>query len=193
MSTLKKYRLKKDLPDCAAGSLFIHDGGDCYNYESTQYSDGKSWYKESVIETTPEWFELVKEDRIEDDSFKWTDELVLVVADLAHHYGYHKFTDKRVVDLFDEVKKQAMGSGYKYSKWITDHLSQKSTEQKEVLFTQQQMDKAVEDAFFAARIVKGVPLALVKDHVLTKEQVQQIGLLHISVQDYLKYKQQSSQ
>lgn len=56
--------------------------------------------------------------------FKWTDELVLLAIDLAHHNGYHKFT-QRCVDVFDEVKSQAMRSGYIYPEWITEHIQSK--------------------------------------------------------------------
>lgn len=60
------------------------------------------------------------------EDFKWTDELVLLAMDYAHHNGYHKFP-QRCVDVFDEVKNQAMNSGYhQYPKWITDHVQSKS-------------------------------------------------------------------
>ena len=59
-----------------------------------------------------------------EDKFEWTDELVLVAIDLAHHNGYHKFK-QRCVDVFDEVKEQAMKGGYKYSQWIIDHVQSK--------------------------------------------------------------------
>jgi hypothetical protein len=58
------------------------------------------------------------------DGFKWTDELVLLALDLAHHNGYHKF-GQRCVEVFDEVKEQAMRSGYKYPQWILDHIQSK--------------------------------------------------------------------
>ena len=64
--------------------------------------------------------------RVREKKFVWTDELVLMAMDLAHHNGWHKFS-QRVVELFDEIKKQASGSGYKYSDWINKHLSSKST------------------------------------------------------------------
>jgi hypothetical protein len=58
--------------------------------------------------------------------FKWTDELVLMAIDLAHHNGYHKLK-QRVTELFDEIKKQAQqGGGYKFASWITDHVKPKS-------------------------------------------------------------------
>ena len=57
------------------------------------------------------------------DNFVWSDELVLLALDFAHHNGYHRFPQP-CVEVFDEVKKQAMQSGYIYPKWITDHIEQ---------------------------------------------------------------------
>lgn len=56
--------------------------------------------------------------------FKWTDELVLMAIDLAHHNGYHKLKQK-VTELFDEIKNQAQGNGYRFASWIADHLKPK--------------------------------------------------------------------
>lgn len=61
MSIIKTYRLLKDLPDCKAGSIFTFDGDCNYDYESTQYTDGKSWYRNVVVENNLEWFEELKE------------------------------------------------------------------------------------------------------------------------------------
>lgn len=70
-----------------------------------------------------------------DNTFKWTDELVLIALDLAHHNGYHKFP-QRCVDLFDEVKNQAMKGGYQYPKWVTEHLESKQPKKEPIpLFT----------------------------------------------------------
>lgn len=68
-------------------------------------------------------------------SFQWTDELVLMIMDLAHHNGYHKFSQK-CTELFDEVKKQVPGSGYKFAGWIKNHLASKqqdNTSKEEIL------------------------------------------------------------
>lgn len=59
---VKKYKLLKDLPDCAAGTIFTFDGDDSYDYEYTQYKDVKSWYKENVVENNPEWFSPIEEE-----------------------------------------------------------------------------------------------------------------------------------
>lgn len=56
---MKQYKLLKDLPDAKAGTIFTHDGDDSYRYESLQYLDGISWYREVCVENNPEWFELV--------------------------------------------------------------------------------------------------------------------------------------
>lgn len=55
----KKYRLLKDLPDCAAGSIFTYDGNHSYDYETAQCNP--SWYHKVVVENTPSWWEEVKE------------------------------------------------------------------------------------------------------------------------------------
>lgn len=52
----------------------------------------------------------------------WTDELVLMIVDMAHHNGYHRHS-QRCVELFDEVKKQASGAGYIIPDWIKEHFS----------------------------------------------------------------------
>lgn len=55
----KKYKLLRDLPDAKAGTIFTFDGDDSYDYKSAQYEDGKSWYKNVVVENNPDWFELI--------------------------------------------------------------------------------------------------------------------------------------
>lgn len=58
---MRKYKLLRDLPDAKAGTIFTFDGDDSYEYESIQYKDGKSWYKENVIHDNPEWFQPIHE------------------------------------------------------------------------------------------------------------------------------------
>jgi len=81
-----------------------------------------TWIKTSAVELIPEPIP----EQTKDNAFQWTDELVLMIVDLAHHNGYHRFNQK-CVDLFDEVKKQAMGSGYQISGWVKNHLSKQSS------------------------------------------------------------------
>jgi len=88
-----------------------------FNSIGVVYPDGR---KEPLFPNTPE------------KEFVWTDELVLLLADLAHHKGWHKFNDIKIVDLFDQVKKQAKGAGYQYPQWVYDHLSKKSPAEKPV-------------------------------------------------------------
>lgn len=121
----KRYRLLKDLPDCAAGAIFTHDGDDCYNYESTQYSDLKSWYKENVIQNNPEWFSEVEEEV--PFTWEWTDELVKEFI-MSENCGYS-------VELLTRQL-----SGFKQSK---------APIKEEKTFSKEQMDKAISDAFLA--------------------------------------------
>lgn len=53
----KMYKLLRDLPDAKAGTIFTFDGDDSYRYESEQYKDGISWYRECCVVDNPTWFE----------------------------------------------------------------------------------------------------------------------------------------
>ena len=58
----KKYRLKKDLPDCKVGTIFISLGsaGNFYG------NDNQSVVIENkIVESNPDWFEEVGTDTLE--------------------------------------------------------------------------------------------------------------------------------
>lgn len=54
----KKYRLLKDLPDTDAGTLLHHQDG-MYYYKTRTGED--RWFKETLVENNPTWFEEVEE------------------------------------------------------------------------------------------------------------------------------------
>ena len=67
---MKKYRLKKDLPDLMAGQIFEElEGTD--TYQSLVFvSNWKVLYTKSIVENTSDWFEEVKE-KIESSPIKF--------------------------------------------------------------------------------------------------------------------------
>jgi len=60
-----------------------------------------------------------------DKPFVWTDELVLLLCDLCHHNGWHKF-GKKVVEEFDEFKTVATKK-WIFPSWIKEHLQSKQS------------------------------------------------------------------
>ena len=69
----KKYRLKKDLPDCKAGAIFElyenHAGYMKYFSNSNYYDENRGRlrcnYETKVVESNPDWFEEVGTDMLE--------------------------------------------------------------------------------------------------------------------------------
>jgi len=66
----KKYRLKKDLPDCKAGAIFEYELDTIYVHST----NGKHYlsYHKDIVENNPEWFEEVKEDTLKSIVNKYT-------------------------------------------------------------------------------------------------------------------------
>ena len=56
----KKYRLKKDLPDCKVGEIFVKSNVNDSYWSKRQYHE-ISGYNKKFVENNPEWFEEVKE------------------------------------------------------------------------------------------------------------------------------------
>jgi hypothetical protein len=67
----KRYKLKKDLPDCKAGTILEQDKPDgLYMYVGeTDGGDADSWYVKEVVETNQDWFELIEDKEWEIISF----------------------------------------------------------------------------------------------------------------------------
>jgi len=152
----KKYRLLKDLPDVLAGAVFeLGKGLDAYYLTSDKtitryncYCYPKEW-----VENKPDWFSEVKSDRIE-------------VKDLHRYGGYsggpevlYKFTLSREVDSLPLIKSAIEFvlnnepndvdiGGYTFK------FLQVPTDKK---YSQEQYDKAIEDAFNAARLERPLP------------------------------------
>ena len=127
----KRYKLLHDIFDANAGTEFypvkINDTQTMYEYKT--YNGKYSRTHEHFVVGNDLWFKEIpdKEDTpVQEDKFVWNEELVLLAIDMAHHNGWHK-TKQRCVEVFDEVKKQASGNGYKYPQWIIDHLASKQS------------------------------------------------------------------
>ncbi|MGA4923510.1 hypothetical protein, partial [Bacillus subtilis] len=76
------------------------DKGQVYSIVGRIKELGMKWMMK-ISEIESEY--LSKQQPTNDNTFVWTDELVLLLCDLCHHNGWHKF-GKKVVEIFDEFK-----------------------------------------------------------------------------------------
>lgn len=115
------------------------DKGQVYSIVGRIKELGMKWMMK-ISEIESEY--LSKQQPTNDNTFVWTDELVLLLCDLCHHNGWHKF-GKKVVEIFDEFK-SVSSKKWVFPSWIKEHLQSKQSpplseikegEDKPVLFT----------------------------------------------------------
>ena len=101
----KKYRLKKDLPDCKAGAIFVKSNVNDSYWSKRQYHE-ISGYNKKFVENNPEWFEELKEDTMESilDDFptptvEFKNKMYQRITD-----WYNKEVIKREIELIKDIR-----------------------------------------------------------------------------------------
>lgn len=158
-----RYRLKKDLPDCKAGTILTKEDkpDGLYMYCGVlDGTDADSWYIKEVVENNPDWFELIKEEPKE--VFTWDDEKVseacLYVGEKIKTIEDIKSQIPPLVAAFKQSKTPSVQSKpdtskefYFVAKGMKMGYDYYVDETNQRLFTQQQMDKVREQTWEAAR------------------------------------------
>ena len=101
----KKYRLKKDLPDCKVGEIFVKSNVNDSYWSKRQYHE-ISGYNKKFVENNPEWFEELKEDTMESilDDFptptvEFKNKMYQRITD-----WYNKEVIKREIELIKDIR-----------------------------------------------------------------------------------------
>lgn len=183
----KKYKLLKELPGVPYGAIYTQENHDP-NFFNT---DGKSYYdrvSHYLIENNPEWFEEVKEQERIEVLIKGTGmagEFVAVhpmnrsCAIPKEKFPAIKQAIEDVLNQENEwnealrnsikVKAEAWSSDLKVERPTRDFII-KGNDLDEYdgprLYTQQQLDKAIEDAFEASRWAIGEYAVCQRDHFI---------------------------
>ena len=84
----KQYRLLKDLPDAAIGTILTHDGFETYCYDTNlRVPEMNAWYYEQFVENNPEWFAEIKSSEPESEPTYTLSEVLAALPDEASKEG----------------------------------------------------------------------------------------------------------
>lgn len=132
----KRYKLLKDLPNVNEGTVIV--GMSFGDYSCSDKFGGLANFKSKLVETNPEWFELIPDTpepkQTTKEGFVWTDELVHDFFSILPRYFSQGHSSNSAMNQFKASKQ-----------------SQSNTPKEDKLYTQSDLDKAVEDAFGKAR------------------------------------------
>jgi len=150
----KRYRLLKDLPDVNEGAIAEWDASaNAYKMEKTGAwvsPHRYHWLSKGTVEQSPEWFELIN-DRIEVLGFSFDKEPYnnkwgnVIKVHVPYTFKYELESNKIKLELIKQAIERVLNGDDNI------FLSQDVVRQLGVQYTQEQLDKSMEDAFNAAR------------------------------------------
>ena len=180
----KRYKLLKDLPDSKPGDIYIWNDSQKAYYKDGNVLDSY-WGKESV-ENNPTWFQEIKEpEKIEvknifDMDGSYTPRCPRIIIETNYQVTRDKFPAiKQAIEFCLNNEPTDVNFGgytFKFHEVHTDKI-----------YTQQQMDEAIEKAFEAAR-----EMNIPSPTDMMRLAVKYKYVKHPTLQDYLSSLKQES-